>query len=92
MEKKTIFLSLPNNLLEEVDYLAAVRRSTREEVVLDAIRLYLYEQNRRDVREKLKRGYEAMAELNRSLAEEVLLVENESWPLVILEGNSKKEG
>lgn len=69
---RRIVVSLPNSLLKEVDGLVAVERRNRSEFIREAMRLYLEERKRSELRESLKRGYQEMASLNLALAEEGL--------------------
>jgi len=74
-ESKRIMISLPSNLLQEVDGIVALEKGNRSEFIREAMRLYLEERKRRELREKLKRGYQEMASLNLALAEEGLIWE-----------------
>ncbi|MDI3480964.1 MAG: CopG family transcriptional regulator / antitoxin EndoAI [Tepidanaerobacteraceae bacterium] len=66
---KRIIISLPNNLLEEVDDIVAMEKKNRSEFIRDAMRLYIREKEKIKVREQLKTGYMQMAELNVRLSE-----------------------
>lgn len=77
-ETKRIMISLPHNLLQEVDGVVAKERLTRSEFIREAMRLYLKEREKQQIREKLERGYREMAGINLSLARESIEVENES--------------
>ncbi|MCR4431034.1 MAG: ribbon-helix-helix protein, CopG family [Tepidanaerobacteraceae bacterium] len=66
---KKIIVSLPNNLLEEVDGIVALENKNRSEFIRDAMRLYIREREKIRVREQLKTGYVQMAELNVKLSE-----------------------
>jgi len=70
---RRIVVSLPNSLLREVDGLVAVEKRNRSEFIREAMRLYLEERKRHELRESLKRGYQEMASLNLALAEEGLV-------------------
>ncbi len=69
---RRIVVSLPSSLLKEVDGLVAVEKRNRSEFIREAMRLYLEERKRSELRESLKRGYQEMASLNLALAEEGL--------------------
>jgi CopG family transcriptional regulator/antitoxin EndoAI len=67
---KRIVISVPEHLLRELDGLAAVERWNRSTLIREAVRIYVQERKRRDMREQLKRGYRVMARINLTLAEE----------------------
>ncbi|HYG59696.1 MAG TPA: ribbon-helix-helix protein, CopG family [Symbiobacteriaceae bacterium] len=67
---KRIVVSVPANLLREVDGLVAMERWNRSALVREAVRIYVAERKKRDMREQMKRGYREMARINLSLAEE----------------------
>ncbi|HHX76887.1 MAG TPA: ribbon-helix-helix protein, CopG family [Firmicutes bacterium] len=77
-ETKRIMISLPDILLDEVDGIVASEKRTRSEFIREAMRLYLQERKKRQIREKLQRGYIEMARLNLNLANEALEAENEA--------------
>ncbi len=68
-ELKRIVVSLPDNLLEEVDYFVALENRNRSEFIRDAMKLYIKEMEKIRIREQLKAGYTQMAELNIKFAE-----------------------
>jgi CopG family transcriptional regulator/antitoxin EndoAI len=45
------------------------------------MRLYLEERRKRDLRERMKKGYQEMARINLALAEEALFLDHESLDL-----------
>jgi CopG family transcriptional regulator / antitoxin EndoAI len=77
-ETKRIMISLPDNLLDEVDGIVASERRTRSEFIREAMRLYLQERKKRQIRETMQKGYMEMARLNLNLANEALEAENEA--------------
>ncbi|GAE87364.1 CopG family ribbon-helix-helix protein [Acetivibrio straminisolvens] len=66
---KKILISLPDNLLKEVDSIVAMEKINRSEFVREAMKLYIREKRRIEMRDKLKKGYQQMAEINVKLAE-----------------------
>lgn len=68
-ELKRIVVSLPDNLLEKVDYFVALENKNRSELIRDAMKLYIREMEKIRIREQLKIGYIKMAELNIKFAE-----------------------
>jgi CopG family transcriptional regulator / antitoxin EndoAI len=77
-ETKRIMISLPHNLLEEVDDIVATEKRTRSDFIREAMRLYLAEREKQQIRERMQRGYMEMAKLNLRLANEAFEVENEA--------------
>jgi len=77
-ETKRIMISLPHNLLEAVDDIVAAEKRTRSEFIREAMRLYLAEREKKQIREKMQKGYTEMAKLNLRLANEAFEVENEA--------------
>ncbi|WP_277998702.1 CopG family ribbon-helix-helix protein [Moorella sulfitireducens] len=75
---KRIMISLPESLLAEVDGLATLERRNRSEFIREAMKLYITERKRRNIREQMKRGYQEMASINLSLAVEHYDIENEA--------------
>ncbi|MDB4897140.1 MAG: hypothetical protein JWN15_3402 [Firmicutes bacterium] len=72
---KRIVVSVPDHLLREVDGLVAMERWNRSALIREAVRIYVDERKKRDMREQLKRGYAEMARINLTLAEEGLVFE-----------------
>jgi len=71
-------ISLPNNLLQEVDGIVASENRTRSDFIREAMRLYLQEREKRQIRERMQKGYMEMAKINLRLANEALEAENEA--------------
>lgn len=74
---KRIMISLPESLLDEVDDFAELEQRNRSEFIREAMKLYIAERRRRTLREQMKNGYQEMARINLSLAEENYDAENE---------------
>lgn len=74
-------ISLPQNLLREVDGVVELERKTRSEFIREAMKLYLQEREKKQIRERLQEGYMEMARLNLYLANEALNAENEAGRL-----------
>lgn len=62
-------ISIPDNLLKEVDSIVSMERTNRSEFVRRAMRLYINEKRRMKLRDMMKQGYQEMAEINKKLAE-----------------------
>lgn len=75
---KRIMISLPQNLLQEVDGVAKLDNSNRSELIREAMKLYLLERKKKSIREKMQKGYMEMADINLNLASESFLLEEEA--------------
>lgn len=74
---KRIMISIPNSLLQEVDGIIAMEKLSRSQFVREAMRLYIEDRKRKAVRDLMKKGYEEMAIINLTLAEEGLMADSE---------------
>lgn len=77
-EKKRIVLSITQQLLEQVDGIAQRRQTNRSEVIREAMRQYVIERRKDDIRIALQQGYLEMAPINLRIASEAFLVEQEA--------------
>ena len=68
-ETRKIMVSLPNNLVEEVDFIVSMEDKNRSEFVREAMKLYIREKRKLEVSERLKDGYLEMSKINLSFAE-----------------------
>lgn len=68
---KRVVVVLPEDVLEDLDLLAAGTCGRRSEIIREACIRYLDELKRIKLREQMKLGYQEMAELNVFLAEEM---------------------
>ncbi|HEY8342616.1 MAG TPA: ribbon-helix-helix protein, CopG family [Calditerricola sp.] len=75
---KRIVVSLPVTLLQEVDGVVKREKKSRSELFRQAMKLYLREQKKRQIRESLERGYQEMASINLCLAKEAIYAEEEA--------------
>ncbi|MGB9825147.1 MAG: CopG family ribbon-helix-helix protein [Desulfofundulus sp.] len=75
---KRIMISLPDNLLAEVDGIVAAERLNRSELIREAMSFYIAERKRQQLREQMKKGYQEMARINRELAAEHFRLEAEA--------------
>lgn len=75
---KRIIITIPENLLSEMDTITTVESKNRSEIVREAIRFYLRERKKNLTREQMKKGYLEMAELNLNLASESYGLEEEA--------------
>lgn len=77
-ETKRIMISLPQKLLTEVDGIVALENRTRSEFIREAMKLYLQERKKRQIRERMQSGYLEMAKINLTLSKEAIYAENEA--------------
>lgn len=68
-ELRKILISLPDNLLKEIDNIVSVEKTNRSEFVREAMKLYIREKRKMEMRDRMKKGYQEMAEINSKLAE-----------------------
>lgn len=68
-DSKRIMISLPDSLLKEIDLIVSMEKTNRSEFVRKAMTLYIREKNKMEMREKMKKGYQEMGQINLSLAE-----------------------
>ena len=76
-EIKKVLISLPETLLCEVDMLAQIDNKNRSELIREAMKFYLGERKKEELREKLRIGYQQMSALNLLIAEEGIEADNE---------------
>ena len=74
---RKILISLPDNLLKEVDYIVSEGKINRSEFIREAMKLYIKEIKKLEMREKMKKGYQDMAEINIILAEMCVEADND---------------
>ncbi len=68
-ETKRIMVCVPDSLLEEVDYIVKLEKRNRSEFIREAMKAYLRERKRMEMRESMKKGYKDMATINLVYAE-----------------------
>ena len=76
-ELKKILISLPDNLLKVIDSIVAVEKINRSEFVREAMKLYIREKRKIEMRDRMKKGYQEMAEINMMLAEMCFEADND---------------
>jgi len=68
---KRVMISLPDSLLKDIDgFIKEDSSNDRSEFIKEAMRLYLKEKKRQEIREKLRDGYLEMSDFNQKLADE----------------------
>lgn len=75
---KEIVIELPQHLLNELDGIAQQENVNRSEFLNRAVRMYLRERNKRQIRETMRQGYMEMAKINLNIASEAFLAEEEA--------------
>jgi CopG family transcriptional regulator/antitoxin EndoAI len=71
-------ISIPKNLLQEVDGMVQQEKSNRSEFIRQAMKLYLFERKKREIRETMQKGYMEMAKINLKMASEAFQAEEEA--------------
>jgi CopG family transcriptional regulator/antitoxin EndoAI len=66
-----VSVAFPEDLLAGMDVLTSGTNQRRSDLIREACSLYIEEKRRACLRERMKAGYQEMAELNRLLAEEL---------------------
>lgn len=67
---KRVQIHISAQLLAEIDKLAHERQINRSQFIQNVVQLYIMEREPEGLREKLRIGYQIMAELNLKIAEE----------------------
>ena len=85
-ETRRVMISVPDNLLQELDRIVKSDKLNRSQLIREAVKLYIGERykNQRSAinKEHMQRGYVEMSEINLSLANEALNAENEAVTVV----------
>ncbi|MCK8816141.1 CopG family transcriptional regulator [Natroniella sulfidigena] len=76
---KEVMVSLPNNLLNEVDGLINEEYQDRNEFISEAMEVYIEQLRKNRFRKEMKEGYLKMAQENLCLATESFLAENKTF-------------
>lgn len=64
-------MGLPDDMLAGIDDLVSETNASRSLVIREACHFYIEEKRKNKLRERMKAGYQEMAEINRMLAEEM---------------------
>ena len=73
---KKILLTLPEDLLSEIDNLLPGSGMSRSEFIRKGLRFYVAEQTKIKIRELLKKGYMEIGMVNLRIAEDCLSADN----------------
>ncbi len=71
-------ISLPDQLLHEIDSLVDSQKGNGSEMIREAMKLYIHEHKKRYIREMMTRGYAEMGTINLSMASEAFAAETEA--------------
>lgn len=74
---RKILISLPDDLIKELDSFISIEKMNRNELVRKALELYINKAKNHEAREKMKKGYQEMAEINILLAEMCVEADND---------------
>lgn len=83
-ELKRIMISIPNSLLQEVDGIIAMEKLSRSQFVREAMKRYIEDRKKQAIRDMMRKGYQEMAVINLSLAEEGLLIDTDLFEMPTL--------
>lgn len=67
---KKILVSIPEQLLKDLDLAAKYEKTNRSDFIRKAIKLYLKEKRKMEIREKMEIGYLEMSSICSSISEE----------------------
>lgn len=70
MERKRISITLPEDVLADIDSVMSELGGSRSRAVEAMVRIYLSERRRIEKKDYLEKGYAAMADINLSIAQE----------------------
>lgn len=76
-QQRKILVSLSDTLLKEADTIAKNNNMNRSEFIRSAMKLYIREQKKASLYDKMKKGYLEMADINLQLADECYLTDCE---------------
>ena len=79
--QKKILISIPDSLLDEADNMAYSQNINRSEFIREAIRLYIRDKKKKEIAQKLKKGYEEMGSLNLEYSEYSIVPDNTQMKL-----------
>ena len=72
-------ITVPENLLKQVDNIVDSEKTNRSEFVREAMKLYIKEKKRISLRTQMEKGYQEMAEINLAVSEMYFEAENEAF-------------
>ncbi|MCL6597800.1 CopG family ribbon-helix-helix protein [Alicyclobacillus macrosporangiidus] len=75
---KRVVVNIPQQLLEQVDGIALRAQTNRSEIIREAMRRYVTEHWKADIRTAMQQGYLEMARINLRIASEAFPLEQEA--------------
>ncbi|KSU77385.1 ribbon-helix-helix protein, CopG family [Fictibacillus enclensis] len=75
---KRIVISLPQQIINEIDRMIKNENLDRSEFIHQATKMYIREKKKRHIRESMRQGYMEMAKINLNIASEAFLLEEEA--------------
>ena len=76
---KKVLITVPDELLKQVDFIVDNEKTNRSEFVREAMKLYIKEKKRLNLRKQMEKGYQEMAEINLAVSEMYFDAENEAF-------------
>ena len=90
--QRKISVTLPDLLVTEVDALASSFNRSRSELIALAVKRYISETRKIELKEQLKKGYLEMGDINLSIAQNSLLSDESAYEIYEeFLGESRKE-
>ena len=68
-DTKKIIVKLPTSLIKKVDALVPIEKTSKSELIKEAMEFYIREQRKIQMREDMKKGYLEMSQINIKLSE-----------------------
>jgi len=79
--KRKISVTLPDFLIEETERIASSLNRSRSEVIALAVKNYIEETKKIELKELMRKGYSEMGRINLSLAEDSLLSDESAYKI-----------
>mgnify|MGYP003312596789 CR=1 FL=1 len=79
--QRKISVTLPDFLVEETDLIASSLNRSRSELMALAVKQYVGERKKIELKEQMKKGYLEMGRINLSLAEDSLLSDESAYKI-----------
>lgn len=87
-ETRRVVVSLPSNLLDEVNDMVPIEYKNMSDFVMEAMKLFIAEKKKLEIIERLKNGYKEMSDLNLKLSE--IGIEQDNIELTLYELNLRR--
>ena len=85
-----VAVSLPNSMLKEAGLMSPMELDNKSDFMLEAMKLFINENKKNNLTEKLKEGYKEMSQINLALAE--MALEQDNLDLIIYEARLTGRG